>query len=328
MSDQGDRNRNLDESRLARILRSAGRRPQPPEQMSQDVRLAVKEAWKAELARPKPGLSPALGRWLAMAASIALLVTVGLYRLSETDQVALATLARAVNQVESESNQGWQPVAGDTALSPGRLRTGANAYALINMTSGPAVRLSGETLITLQDNDRVLLEKGSIYIDSGGQRGLGVRTPFGLATDIGTQFLVSVDNERWHVQVREGEVVVADDDRTINANAGERILISADNRVEKQRVEPNDPSWSWIHNVSPVIDIKGMRLIDYLDLYARETGLEVKFDDEMTRRKAEEFILGGSIAGLQPAEALRAVLSSYELEYEQEGQIVLISDEE
>lgn len=327
-----DRNDKLDESRVERILRSVGRRPQPSEEMSREVKVAVREVWQAELAKPddvaKPGnLSPSIRGWLTLAASIVIVLTVGIY---QPEDQQIATVERAVNRVEYESPQGWQVLPSGMAIGQSRIRTDNDALTSLSMTSGINVRLARNSRIALRAADEITLEQGIIYVDSVASPDASVRiaTAFGIAEDIGTQFLVKVHDAGWHVQVRDGLVKMADGQRTLEAQPGDRILISADDRVTRETIPPDHPSWSWTQNVALPIDIEGVSLRNYLDWFERETSRKVRFDSERTRRRAESTILHGSIDGLRPAESLDVVLSSTELTYTQGNGTILISGQQ
>lgn len=323
MSDNG--NNQSGESRVERILRHTDRRPRPSAAVSAEVKAVVREAWKTELDKDKAGRTRAdLRGLLALAASILVIVAVGVYRFSGTPEPAIASVDKTIDQVEYFSEATWKPLRENMRIGPGRLRT-TDSLASITLSSGTNVRLATGSRVNLHSVDELSLEQGAVYVDSGSGHSLRIKTRYGLARDIGTRFLVDVDDRGWQVQVRDGLVAVADDGLSMRARPGERIRIAADNSIEKVSLPAHHPSWSWAQRLAKPIAIEGLPLAAYLDWYARETGRQVKFQNQNTRQAAERTILHGSIDGLQPAESLAIVLSSTALTYTRNNGEVVIS---
>ncbi len=337
MSKSGSQNGQSEEPRVARILRSAGRRPRPPDELGREVKAAVREAWQEELRKPDHAppsrlSSPRTRGWLALAASIVVVLAAAVYNLPGTPgRQVIATIDRAVRGVDYQTSERWRRVSEGMVIGSTRLQTKADAFASLSLVSGINVRLAANSRIDLLGTDQISLEQGSIYVDSfaaPADASIRINTVFGTAEDIGTRFLVNVDSAGWRVQVRDGLVGITDDGIGVQARRGDRIIISAGNELEKEMVQPHDASWSWVQNVSPVIAIDGIPLTEFLNWYARETGQTVKFRNERARRTAESTILHGSIDGLRPADSLSVVLSSTELTYIQENGAIRVGRQE
>jgi ferric-dicitrate binding protein FerR (iron transport regulator) len=303
----------LDEQQLERILKKAGPRPLPPKEVTQEIRSAVHATWREEVAISRRTKKT---RWLAVAASVAIVVAAGLFQFQEETPESIASVDGSINSVEIVANGGWEVLTGESLAGTSRVRTGDNAYLSLTLATGMNIRLDQNTEVSLNGTDTLDLKKGSVYVDSYGHRpgtGFVVNTEFGSANDIGTQFAVSAHEDGWNIQVREGAVLVHDDGINTQLELGDRLTISANDVMTATNVEPDDASWKWVENVSPQFDIEGQSLNDYLDWMSRETGRKVGFRTELARSAAKRTILHGSIEGLLPGESLSVVLSTTEL---------------
>ena len=303
----------LDEKQLEKILKKAGPRPLPPKGVSEEIRSALHATWREEVTNSKRTKKM---QWLALAASVAIVVTAGLFQFQEETPESIASVDGSINSVENYSNGGWEVLAQDSLVVASRVRTGNNAYLSLTLATGMNIRLDQNSEISLIGTHTLNLKKGSVYVDSYGHRpgaGFVVNTKFGSANDIGTQFAVSAHEDGWNIQVREGAVLVHDDGIKTQLELGDRLDISANDVTTATKVEPDDASWKWAENVSPHFDIEGRSLNDYLNWMSRETGRKVGFRTELARSSAKTTILHGSIEGLLPAESLSVVLSTTEL---------------
>jgi ferric-dicitrate binding protein FerR (iron transport regulator) len=303
----------LDEQQLERILKKAGPRPLPPKEVSEAIRSELHAAWREEVAISRRTKKT---QWLAVAASVAIVVAAGLFQLQKETPESIASVDGSINSVEIYSNGGWEVLAQDSLVGSSRIRTGNNAYLSLTLATGMNIRLDQNSEISLKEVGTLNLKNGSVYVDSYGHRpgaGFVVTTEFGSANDIGTQFAVSAHEDGWNIQVREGAVLVHDDGVNTQLELGDRLDISANDVMKTTKVEPDDASWKWAEKVSPHFVIEGRSLNDYLDWMARETGTKVSFRTELARSTAKRTILHGTIEGLLPGESLSVVLSTTEL---------------
>lgn len=336
MSNSTHDNDGKDDASLERILRAAGKRAQPPEDVSREVKAAVKAVWQEELrnaeTRSRPGaISAGTGRWLCMAASVLLMFMVGIYHVQRSTTEEILVVDRAVNGVEYETPNGWQPLQEKMATGPVQVRTAADAFASMTLASGINVRLARNSRVDVREIDNIFLSQGAVYVDSSGrpdEASLRVFTAYGVAKDIGTQFEVRIRPRGWQVQVREGAVKMMNESIDVQVEPGNRVLVSASNQVTRESVPPDDSSWAWIDHASPPIDIEGLPLSRYLAWFERETNRQITFDNEGTRQVAESTILHGSIDGLPAAESLEIVLSSTRLSYILRNDTIVIVDEQ
>ena len=326
MSQSTKRDDLLSEKQLGELLRSAGARPAPPETMAQEVKLAVYEAWQDEVRRSRKVRNT---RWLAFAASVTLAVSLGIFQLLPGTPDLVASLDEIVNQVEINTEDRWKVLTDESLLTrDSTIRTGPDAYASLTLDSGMNVRIDENTVLSITDVNLINLNQGRIYVDSYGNNPVGeflVKTIYGTATDIGTQFAVTTSQDGWHVQVREGSVVVQDEEFKTTINDGIQISISDNGEFVTSDVTSNDPSWQWAEKVTPLFEIEGQSVERYLDWFSRETGKQVTFRSELARSAARSTILHGSIGGFQPGESLGIVMSTtdFKLIEENAGSVLI-----
>ncbi len=306
----------LDDQQIETILKKTGARPVPPADVTLEVRRAVLGAWKEETRLTRTRLKR---RWLALAASVVVVVSAMIFQMQNTVPVALASVDDSLNRVELFESGRWVPMTDQVLMKSSRVRTRDDAHVSLTLGSGINIRLDENTEITLLQVSEIGLEQGAVYVDSYGKRpddGFIVRTRFGAASDIGTQFIVRSGSTGWEVQVREGVVELASDDNQFltRVEVGNKLSLTANSETESTAISSTDPSWGWAERTAPLFTIEGHSLMDYLDWMARETGNEVQFSSEPERKDAQSTILHGSIEGLAPGESLATVLDSAEFE--------------
>jgi hypothetical protein len=173
--------------------------------------------------------------------------------------------------------------------------------------------------------DRIALERGAVYVDSG--RGAGppveVVTEDGRFMELGTQFEVRIESDAptrtTCLRVREGRVAVAAGGSRAVASAGEELLVGGEDGLRRRAIERTGPSWEWVLGVAPTPRIQGVSVRAFLDWWARETGLEVELADAATAARVDGVVLNGSIAHLSVWQAPGVVLPSAGLGFRLDG---------
>jgi ferric-dicitrate binding protein FerR (iron transport regulator) len=197
------------------------------------------------------------------------------------------------------------------------------------LRDGVSLRLDHDTDVALVSVDRVDVTSGAVYIDSGvpgpSAARLQIGTPAGIVRHVGTQYEARILNGGTRIRVREGRVDVTPANgpaRTLGV--GDQILVSSGGVEQRTRIEPSSDEWDWASSAAPEFDINGKPVHDFLAWAARETGLKVVFATTESAVEARRAVLSGSIAGLDPDEALAAVLPTTSLKgTEKDGQLVI-----
>ncbi len=319
-----------EEESLQGLLREMAPEAEPAPEVRERVRQAVAAEWRAAVA-PVP--KAATRRWqrpgLALAASLAVAaVALGVLQSGPPAPApVMATLTRLSGAVESGLGAGWQPVTEGQSLRVGQqLVTGPQGKAALTLAKGVTLRLDTDTRIALAGIDRVVVERGAVYLDSGLDSGEGaeagsrlqIDSAFGSTRHLGTQYEVRVLPGEMQVSVREGQVAVTGEARggtPAVAQAGEQVSITNTGALTRRTVDRQDPRWNWIADVTPPYAIEDRRLTEFLAWVCRETGRELIFASPQVKVAAEEIILRGSVAGLSPDAALAAVMATTNLSY-------------
>jgi|SRR5688572_8060587 len=303
---------------LEKVLKSAGLREKPPADVERAVLEHLRGEWRETVAqrgrrsRQRTGFALAAG---LLAAAIGVWVIAP--RFSDAP-VAVASVTFAADDVRRTSGwlDRWHVVAPGQALLAGQtIETGAAGRGALALAGGVTARVDRDSRLLVVAADRLVLERGTIYVDSGpastARLPLEVVTPRGTARHVGTQYEVRLLETGVRVSVRDGIVEWRSGDGNVERSAsGEQLTITLDGRVEREAVSGYGPMWDWTLRAAPPIDIEGMPLSQFLAWAARETGREITYVSPDIEGEAAGIVVHGSIAGLTPPEALHAVLAT------------------
>lgn len=307
---------------VEQLLQAAGPGPEIPNGGAERVKSLIRPVWREGVAARTRQYSRL---WLGGLATAAALV-IALVSLPFFHRSTPVPLQRAVHVALIEGALEVTPpgshvgilTAEDTRAEIPRgslIRTGAESRAAIWLADQRSLRLDVDTELRLDSEASISLESGAIYIDSQNRSSSGVeiRTAFGTATEIGTQFEVRLEDSAVNVTVREGLVSLMHADEEHQITQGISLSLKADGSVHTGTITAYDPSWWWIQEIAPVFEIEGQTVLAFLDWVSSETGLSVSFANTETEQFAATTILHGSIEGLSPNEAPNAILPSCRL---------------
>ena len=323
-----------DEDATARLLRTAGPRPEAPADRAARVRSAVHRHWQAKTRRRavrRRMLVPAA--LLATAAALVLAV-----RLTTPRQDVVAPVGETVASVERVEGEARRfPRTPGAGTVPARLspedslragewvETGAAARAALRLSDGTSTRLDSGSRARLLSATVIELAYGALYIDTGRDaKGLEVRTPLGTLHDIGTQFEVRLRDSSLRLRVRTGVVELRRGDQSIPARPGTELTLAAAGAVSTT-VPTYGPEWEWAVSLAPAFAIEGRPLAAFLEHLSREHGWALRYADAALAREASGIILHGSVNGLRPREALAVALSTSGLAHHFRGGELLVS---
>jgi ferric-dicitrate binding protein FerR (iron transport regulator) len=306
----------MNDQDLERVLKSVGLREKPPADVERSVREHVRAEWRSVVA--ERGRRGRRRTYLALAASI-VAAAVAFWALGPQlggSAEPVATLALATGDVRVTSGwlDKWHGVASGQPLLEGQvLETGDTGRGALELPGGISARVDHGSRLVVATADRLVLERGTVYVDSGSAPAspLDVVTPTGTVSHVGTQYEVRLLESSVRVSVRDGMVEWRSSRGDVERSAsGEQLTIRDDGRVERSSVPGYGAAWDWTLEAAPAIDIEGLRLAQFLDWAARETGRELVYASPQAEAEAAAIVVHGSIAGLTPAEALDAVLAT------------------
>lgn len=308
----------MNDADIERVLKSAGPRERPPAEIERAVRRSLRAEWRAVVAEGHRNRRRRVN--FALAAGI-LAAAVGVWvaapRLAGPADV-VATMATATGEVRVRSgwHDRWSPAAAGEALLTGQeLRTGPAGRAALALAGGVSARMDHDTRLTIASADRIVLERGTLYVDAGSGDSialpLDVVTPSGSIRHVGTQYEVRLLGSGVRLRVREGRVEWQSRAGSVeHSQIGEQLTIAADGSVERLPTPIYGESWDWTAAAAPGIDIEGLPLAEFLAWAARELGRQVAYATPDTRAEAAGIVVHGSISGLTPMQALDAVLAA------------------
>lgn len=314
----GDVDRTGDMDTVARLIRAAGRRAEPPTSSYERVLDAATRTWRAKVRRRRQRQAT-----VAIAASL-LIVILSVLLMNNRPQGPAPTFGstdRVIGTVEMQTsaNGSWMTLRDETRSIPlgGRIRTLAGSRAGLILDNGVSVRLADATDIVLESGSRLRVLAGKMYLDTGKSRDsrMEVITPIGVATDIGTQFEVLYRDAVYRLRVREGLVRLQRQSAEIDSAGGEQLTIDAGGGIERARIPAQDPEWQWVQSVAPEPNIDDQPVTVLLAWVSRETGRPIRFETPDIERRAARTILHGNIRHLAPLEALSIMLETTDLEH-------------
>lgn len=307
-----------DESDLERVLKAAGPRDRVPPAVESAAREQLRAEWRRIVAERRASRRRLVT--FSMAAGVAALAVGSWLVASQTAPAGAAVgtmvVARDDVRVRSSWFRGWEPAdAGATLAAGDTVETGADGRAGVALPGGISARLDGDTRIRLASAERIVIDRGALYVDSGAgnaaESKLQVDTPGGSVRHVGTQYEVRLDGAAVRLRVREGRIEwESSSGRFEQGRAGEQLTIAASGDVMRTRSPTYGESWDWVAAAAPTINIDGRPLADVLAWAGRELGCDVRYASDATRDEAAAVVVHGSIAGLTPRQALDSVLAT------------------
>lgn len=308
---------------VERLLEAAAAGPEVPADGAERVKASIRESWRsgvAERARRRRRL------WVGgLAAAAAVLLAVVYLTPDRPAGQQLAAFEPLLERVAGtiEVTPPGATVSFRTAEDEGTavplgslLRTRDAGRAAIRLADGVSLRIDRDTEARLDSARSISLDAGAIYVGSGqlAKSGVEVRTAFGTARDVGTQFEVRLGSAQLDVRVREGLVALLRNGDEYEITHGISLTVNSDGAVSSAVVTTYDESWDWVQEVAPVFEIEGRSALEFLDWYSSETGRSIRFSDPDVERLARTTILHGSMEGIPIAAAPAALLPSCRLQ--------------
>lgn len=329
-------NSRLDEQEIEQLLRAAGHRQGPPDEMRERVYGATLQAWQA-LPEQAPSTSRkprrlAIGS-LAVAASLAFATLIGLLlnnlQTPAEHSVGEIVYVQGEYQLDQSTADSLQVLAPATSL-----RTGAGHLLSLRLTGGAVLTLDEETALRVISAHEVQLQGGRIYVDVGeGDHHtpqLAVITQQAKIVDIGTQFEVqtrvsNAGQQQLRVAVRQGRVDVVGAQQTYTASAragvGEELLVLDSQLLARNSLQVTDQRWDWRRAGRAPYALNDSTVYDYLQWMARDSGYQLRFTSRAVEQMAKIGVLQ-SQAGLTSDEtSISDTLAAtrFEIQQPQEG---------
>lgn len=328
----------LDPDPIERLVSLGGVRTELPEERAGRLRSFFQESLEREL-RGRMRRRRAV-QWVMSFASAA----VAVFLLVQADAVWKPTGARNQREPVAElikvtgpvtrsahrTRSDAQPIDFGEPIRAGDLvRTGATGRAALALANGSSVRLDYDSSLRIDSDNRLILDRGAVYVDSyrpqPTEDGIEVRTPVGTVREIGTQFETRLHEGRLRVRVRTGSVVVQDPSGTYAGEASDELTIAGDGQLARRSIPSYSPDWDWVVEVAPTLELEGTDLSGFLDWYAREAGVSVRYSDAHTAEQLRGVRIHGPVDFETPFEALPIVLAASDVDYEVKDGVLVIA---
>jgi hypothetical protein len=317
---------------LARLLRLVGPRDPVPADTLERVRLEAHAEWRRGVQqRARRALYL---RSLAALGAAAALVMGFLWWLRPAAGPApvVAVLQRTEGPVWLRQRAGAEdaaatPVSGGAITAGTWIETGATGRAALRLNGGASLRFDVSTRARLDSVTSLVLSRGAVYVDTGALHArslLEVKTAFGVARDVGTQFELRLSEHALRLRVREGRVDLDCAGAVHAAGAGEELRLADGRALERGVFPAQGQDWSWTQAIAPAFAIEGRPLRAFLDWYARETRYLVDTSKVPVSVLGEAMLIHGTVEGLTPDEALRAVLPTCGLSHRLAGRTLIV----
>ncbi len=296
---------------VASLIRSAGRRVEPPEDAYRQVLAAATGAYRAKVTRRRQRL---WGLWASAAAAAVLgLAVVIQWARPTTERGELARVVRVIGSAE---------LAQDGALADARRGPGTRLarHRRPGSHAGRWTRRAGAVRRRIAQNrvrDRGEAGCAGPTVRAAAARSTWTAAPFpacggsrsttpaGTARDVGTQFELQVEGTALRLRVREGLVSIDRGGQLLTGVAGEQIAIDVLGSVGRDVIAPDAEAWQWTESLAPTPDVDGRPAAELIAWVARETGRRLRYESPLVEQRARQVILHGNIRNLAPTRGPR-----------------------
>jgi ferric-dicitrate binding protein FerR (iron transport regulator) len=300
------------------LLTSAGSRPEPSAVVTDKAYQLLKDDWSDLVEARKRRRQRS---WLSIAASVGVFVAatwmINVYQQPSSWALSVASGQVQLNSTTYRSAQSMTVHEGDTLISV--------AVSRFTQPDGADLRLADATEVRWQGSNRFYLVKGSAYIDTQGTTDFVVQTPLGDVRDIGTRFMVSVDDDELVVAVREGaaEVSSAFGAQVAQADDLRAKLVTVDaNGQHLQEEAFSAPRWNWIHTVATGYGNHSLSVL--ITQIGHDIGKPIRFASRGVEVSVANDKVDGSLDNMPPRQALDIVARSAGLVWQENAQEIIL----
>jgi hypothetical protein len=173
---------------------------------------------------------------------------------SVTTGIAVGRLEGFTGTVESgDGENSYAPASAGQEVRSGQwiVTRGSDAHAAIRLQDDTVLMLSGDTELSLSDDDprRITVEGGNLVADvqpRPADRPLVICTPEANVEVLGTRLSVSREPERTRVAVLEGEIRITrlSDRREVELDSGQTAEVSAETDLRPAPIQGVPDHWS------------------------------------------------------------------------------------
>lgn len=344
-----------EEREVGDLLRKAGPRAEVPDEDLAAIKSAFRAEWQKHVGRASAEPEQASSRWSsrrlwALAAALALVFVGGWTVWSgpswSPPEVAQVELRHGVLSVwrgpweifgQSWLRQGdalraerWVETGSEEKMGGLVLWDQPGSAAALRLANGTSLRLAPGSRARLLSAAVIELAAGAVYVDSppGSMAGgVEIRTSYGVARDIGTQFEVRLlaEKKKVRVRVREGEVLLAAGDAEHSITRGQELTMDVGGHIDHATVPVYGQDWDWVADIAPGPRGENASLAEVLEWVRRERGWELRFADPDLETAVRSITFYGDLRKATPQQALDLALEAAGLSYRAEAGVLTVS---
>lgn len=318
------------------LLEHALPRPTPPSKDEQEVRAAVQAEWQAITSKRRARTQ--FNRF-AIAATVLLAVTVSFTLLRDTGiaPVQVATINKSYGSILLGNQSQLHELSDFSAITVGQsIVTGKESGIGLEWGSGGSLRIDADTRVEFISAGAIYLRSGRIYFDStpselitsisGGSNGTKFRieTEHGTVTHVGTQYMTYANGGELTVSVREGRVSMNGNYHNKTVLEGQQLTVAGSRRASVANFSRHGAAWDWVLQTSPIADVDGRSVDEFLNWVSRETGLRIVYESPEAEQKARSGILKGKV-DMDPRSALAFRMMGEDLDWHIDGGAIKVS---
>jgi hypothetical protein len=300
------------------------------------IREAVQTEWQAVTGKRRSRTR--LARF-AIAASVLLAVIASFNMLRDAGiaPVQVATINKSYGSILLGNQSQLNELSDFSTITAGQsIVTRTNSGISLAWGSGGSLRIDADTRIEFISAEEVYLRSGRIYFDStpseliAGSPGGSVETKFRIKTDhgtvthVGTQYMTSSNGTELTITVREGHVSMVGNYHKETVLEGQQLKVTGSNRASVANFPRHGAAWDWVEKASPIADVDGHSVDEFLKWVGRETGLDIFYESPEAEQKALTGILKGRV-DMDPRSALKFRMMGEDLNWHIDGGTIKVS---
>ena len=320
-----------DDEVLEALFSKVSSRKRAPQSVENEIREVLHGEWKQQ-SRNRRLIKRTLGWAIAASVVLALFLSTSLLRQTEQDvqSLVLASVEKMTGNVFVQKAGGQNARLFDSVqvLAGNELSTAQGSRISLTWANGESIRVDENCRVTFISESEIELLSGRVYIDSAGARikgkAFGIRTPSGLVSHVGTQYITGNAVGSVTVIVREGEVSFGSgEDKTV-ARQGQKLHISGDGDRTVTPIPVYGEDWQWIEQLAPPFNMDGRTMQLFLEWVGRETGRKIEYDSVETEFLAAQTQLHGKV-DFEPLRAMELILQTSDLTAQLKDGVILVS---
>jgi hypothetical protein len=138
--------------------------------------------------------------------------------------------------------------------------------------------------------------------------------------------MAGISSDGLTVSVREGKVEVVGHTVDATAAAGQQVRLQGNARPSYANISTHGDAWRWAEKIGPELIADQRSAHEFIGWVARESGLDVRFENPSVEQLARTTRMSGGSGGLEPRAALTVLLQTTTLEASIEDGSIFITE--